>query len=63
MIPTPADLRAEIARRQIRLYEFAPRVGLDPAHIGKALRGRAPMSPELALKIQQALDSERPAAS
>ena len=60
-----ADLRAEIARRQIRLYDLAALVGRHPAGLGQMLRGRRPLTPELAERIRQALDAagQRPAGS
>jgi plasmid maintenance system antidote protein VapI len=59
-LPTAAndpasDLRAELARRQVIIYKLAPRVGLHPAHLGQVLRGRRPLSPDLALRIREAL--------
>ena len=53
-----ADVRAEIARRQVPIYRLASRVGLHPSHLGQAIRGRRPLSPELAHRIWQALDDE-----
>ena len=50
-----ADLRAEVARKMVRVYELAPRVGLHPAHLGQVLRGRRPLTPELAARIRAAL--------
>jgi plasmid maintenance system antidote protein VapI len=49
------DLRAEIARRQLVIYELAPRVGLHPAHLGQVLRGRRAFTPDLATRIRAAL--------
>ena len=54
-----AELRAEMARRQLRIYDVAPRVGLHPSHLGQVLRGRRPLSPELAERIRQAIGDER----
>jgi plasmid maintenance system antidote protein VapI len=50
-----SDLRAEIARRQLVIYELAPRVGLHPAHLGQVLRGRRPLTAELEARIRAAL--------
>jgi plasmid maintenance system antidote protein VapI len=50
-----SDLRAEIARRMVPIYQLAPRVGLHPAHLGQVLRGRRPLSPDLAMRIREAL--------
>ena len=40
---TPADLRAEIARRQISLYRLAATIGLHPSRLGQMLNERLPM--------------------
>ncbi len=53
---TPADLRAEVARRRIKLYLLAPRVGLHPTRLGRMLNEVIPMPPEVAQGVQQALD-------
>ena len=55
------ELRAEIARRQLIIYELAPKVGLHPAHLGQVLRGRRALTPDLATRIRAAL-SETDAA-
>jgi hypothetical protein len=54
--PTPADLRAKIARQQIPLYELAALVRFHASRLGAALNGRIPMPPDLAIRIQQALE-------
>jgi plasmid maintenance system antidote protein VapI len=56
MARSAADLRSEIARRQVHVYELAPVVGLHPARLGQVLNERAPLTPELAARIQRALD-------
>lgn len=60
------DLRAEIARHMVPIYQLAPRVGLHPAHLGQVLRGRRTLSPELERRIRAALSDavhERPSTS
>jgi hypothetical protein len=52
---TAADLRAEMARRQVAIYRLAPAVGLHPSHLGQVLSGRRPLTPELAERIERAL--------
>lgn len=54
-IESASDLRAEIARRQLVIYELAPHVGLHPAHLGQVLRGRRPLTAELEARIRAAL--------
>ena len=50
-MPTPADFRAEIARRQLRLYDLAPRVGIHPTRLGALLNEKIPMTPAVAERI------------
>jgi len=47
MLATPkaADLPAELARRQVRLFEIALKVGVHPARLGAMLRERLPPPP------------------
>ncbi len=40
LVPAAADLRAEMARRQVEIYRLSARVGLHPSHLGQLLRGR-----------------------
>ena len=54
-IDSASDLRAEIARRMVPIYQLAPRVGLHPAHLGQVLRGRRNLTPDLATRIRAAL--------
>lgn len=54
--PSPADLRAEVARHQLRLYTLAPRVGLNPGRLGQVLSGRLPLSAEMASRIASAIE-------
>jgi DNA-binding transcriptional regulator YdaS (Cro superfamily) len=53
-----SELRAEIARQMVPIYRLAPLVGLHPTHLGQVLRGRRPLSPELARRIRQALSDD-----
>ena len=50
-----ADLRAEVARRQVQIYRLAALVGLHPSHLGQILRGRRPLSVDLAERIRVVL--------
>jgi plasmid maintenance system antidote protein VapI len=56
-----ADLRAELARRQVTIYRLAPIVGLHPSHLGQVLRGRRPLSAEMAARIRRALSENNEA--
>jgi hypothetical protein len=51
MLPTPGDLRAEIARLQINRYVLAGRVGVHPGRLGAMLNGRLPMPPSVAERV------------
>lgn len=48
-------LRGKVAESGERLYEIAPRIPMHPTTLGKVLRGRVPLSEELAQRILSAL--------
>lgn len=52
---TPADFRAEIARRQIRRYELAARIHLNPQRLGAMLSERVPMPAAVAARLRVVL--------
>ena len=54
-VDSAQELRAEIARRMVPIYELAPKVGLHPSHLGQVLRGRRSLTPEMAARIRAAL--------
>ena len=58
-IPSAADpaaeLRAEVARQQIPIYRLASLVNVHPSNLGQILRGRRPLTPEMAARIERAL--------
>ena len=47
----PADLRAEIARKQRVLYELAADVKVHPGRLGAMLAGKIPLPDDIAKKI------------
>jgi plasmid maintenance system antidote protein VapI len=51
-------LRVELFLRELRLYEVAPRVGCHPATLGRMLRGRIAMPPEVAARLRRVLEEE-----
>jgi plasmid maintenance system antidote protein VapI len=53
--PTAPDLRSDLARLQLRIYDIAPLVGMHPARLGQVLRGKLPLSPQLAERIRAAI--------
>jgi plasmid maintenance system antidote protein VapI len=53
---TPADVRAELARRRIPRYLFAAQVHVHPRRLGHILNERIPLSASLARRIAAALD-------
>lgn len=53
--PTAGDLRAEIARMQIPIYQLAARVNMHPARLSLVLNGRTPLTAELAGRIIEVL--------
>ena len=58
MLPTPDDLRAERARRQVNLYVLAGRVGVHPGRLGAMLNGRLPMPASVAERVGAVLKRE-----
>lgn len=54
--PSPADLRAEIARRRVYLYYLAAAVGLNPSRLGAMLGERIPMPDGIAARLAEALE-------
>lgn len=52
------DLRSDLARFQRRIYDIAPLVRMHPARLGQVLRGKLPLSPELAARISAAIRGE-----
>jgi hypothetical protein len=55
--PTPADLRAEMARKRVKIYEVAAAVGVAPTHIGAMLSERAPMTDKVRYGLVAALEA------
>jgi plasmid maintenance system antidote protein VapI len=51
-------LRFELMRRDLKLYEVAPRVGCHPSALGRMLRGRIPLPPEIATRLRDVLAGE-----
>jgi hypothetical protein len=51
------DLRAKVARAQLRLYEVAAFVPMSPPRLSGYLGGVRPLTPELAARIDRAIDA------
>ena len=49
------NLRAEVARRRVRLYELAAEIGMHPGRLGAMLNERMPLRPEMAERVAEAL--------
>jgi hypothetical protein len=49
------ELRAEVARRRVHLYELAAAVGMHPGRLGAMLNERLPLRPALAERVGDAL--------
>ena len=58
-IMTPSDLRAEVARQQLRIYDLAPQVGVHPGRLGSMLRESLPMPTEVAERLTKLLVERR----
>ena len=55
MAATAAELRAEIARMQVRKYQLAGLVGIHPSVLGPMLNERILLPAEVADRIERAL--------
>lgn len=53
--PDPADLRVEIARKNIVQYHIAQRVGVSEGQLSRLLTGRKPLTHEMAERIRAAI--------
>jgi hypothetical protein len=60
MLPrTPhADIRAALARYELPLYVLAARVRVHPVRLGRMLRGRRPLPPDLAAQLLREIERE-----
>ena len=52
-----AELRAEIARKQVVLYKLAAEIEVHPGRLGMMLRGKIPLPQEIAVKILTNLEA------
>ncbi len=57
-VDTRDQLRFEILRRDLRLYRLAAHVELHPSRLGRMLRGREPLPPDVADRLRAAIDEE-----
>jgi hypothetical protein len=53
--PTAADLRAEVARHRLRLYDLASAAGMHPTRLGAVLNERVPMPVNVGQRIMAAI--------
>jgi hypothetical protein len=53
--PSPADLRAAIARADLRLYLVAAMAGMHPNRLSAYLGGRLPITPEIGQRVLRAV--------
>jgi len=61
-LKSAADVRAAIARDKLKLYLLAARVQVHPSRLSLIVNGRAPLTPDLALRLALAIAEEtRPA--
>ena len=44
-------LKGAIEASRLNPNSFAPLIGMTPAHVGKVIAGRSPISPEMALRL------------
>jgi plasmid maintenance system antidote protein VapI len=56
--PTPADLRAALARYRVPLYVAAAKIRVHPVRLSRMLGGRLGLSPEIATRMLRAIQDE-----
>ena len=49
------DLRAALARDQIKKFHVAAQLDMHPSRFGRLCLGQDPISPEMAVKISEAM--------
>lgn len=54
---TPADLEAQRKRLRVYYYEVGARVGLSPYRLAQMMKGRLPMTAEMAERLADVLDA------
>jgi hypothetical protein len=54
-LPSAADLRATIARKQIPLFKLAAKVGVHPITLGQMLNEKKPLRQLIAERLIKAL--------
>jgi hypothetical protein len=57
-VPSAEDLRAELARRRLPAYVVGARARIHPTRLGRLLRERITLTPELAARIWRAIHEE-----
>lgn len=55
---TASDLRAAIARRNVPIYKVAAAIDLHPGRLSAVLHEKLPLTPELAVRISEALHGQ-----
>jgi len=53
--PDPSDLRVEIARKGVRQFAVAQRLGISEGQLSRLLTGRKPLTDEIAARIRVAI--------
>jgi plasmid maintenance system antidote protein VapI len=57
-LKSAADVRAAIARDKLKLYLLAARVQVHPCRLSLIVNGHAPLTPDLAQRLAQAIAEE-----
>lgn len=58
LAPSAADIRAELARRRVKLYLVAAAVHVHPVRLGQMLAEKVVLAPELAERVMRAIEAE-----
>ena len=55
--PSAGDLRALFGRKRVPIYFIASAIRVHPSRLSRLLNERAPLDPDLAARILEALDA------
>lgn len=58
---TAADLRALLARKRVKMWEMAFKLGINPTHLSAMLNERRALNPDVATRLVELLEADNSA--
>ncbi len=56
-VPPGESLREELHERGIKQKDFAKMIGMSPSHLNELIKGKIRLTPSIADKLEEALDT------